>query len=295
MFYDGPRRQGALHTNGDSELILDPFYTFVDTFFLLISHLSFPRISQLIRVLYCLKNYVVLLGRNASHLLITLNTATLCNYQSFESKMSTPVHEFPQPSFPARGGNTSLSDDEGTLSGEYDRNNVNHSRQYFDSMDSKTQSRDDEQRMHDDLAIVKAERIVSNAQSSNNDANFSKSISMDRSRSRVEPIDQFDVNTNPVHEKTATFRPPDHPIGNTARVFKKIHESSFLVRYFTYIVPIVALILVPLMLGALVFEKASVGGVRLMWFSVWLEIVWLTLWGGRVSLFSFSHWLEYGC
>ena len=206
--------------------------------------------------------------------------------------MSTPVHEIPRPQYPARGGSSSLSDDEGTLSGEYDRNNVNDPQKYFESINSKAQSKEDEQRMQDDLAIVKAERMVSNAQSSNNGANLSTSISMDRSRSRHEPVDQFDINTNPIHEKTATFKPPDHPIGNTARVFKRIHESSFLVRYFSYIVPVVALILVPLMLGALVFKKASVGGVRLMWFCVWLEIVWLTLWGGRVNLSNFSYVVE---
>ncbi len=198
--------------------------------------------------------------------------------------MSTPIYEAPRPQYPARNRNSSLSDDEGTLSGEYDRNNVNEAQNYFESIDFKTQSREDEQRMQDDLAIVKAERIASNAQGSNNGANLSSSISMDRSRSRQEPVDQFDVNTNPIHEKTATFKPPEHPIGNTARLFKRIHESSFLVRYFTYIMPVLAVILVPLMLGALLFKKASVGGVRLMWFCVWLAIVWLTLWGGRVSL-----------
>ena len=197
--------------------------------------------------------------------------------------MSTPVHEMPQPQYTTRDGNSSLSDDEGTLSGEYDRNNANDPQKYFESINAMNQLKEDEQRMQDDLAIVKAERTVSNAQSSNNGANLPTSMSMDRSRSRHEPVDQFDVNTNPIHEKTATFKPPDHPIGKTARVFKKIHESSFLIRYFTYIVPVVALILIPLMLGALVFSNASVGGVRLMWFSVWLEIVWLTLWGGRVS------------
>ena len=204
--------------------------------------------------------------------------------------MSTPVNEIPQPHYAARDGNSSISDDEGTLSGEYDRNNASDPQKYYEGINLKTQSQEEEQRMQDDLAFVKAERMVSNAQGSNNEANLSTSMSVDRSRSRHEPIDQFDVNTNPLHEKAATFQPPDHPIGKTARMFKKVHESSFLVRYFTYIVPVVALILVPLMLGALVFKKASVGGVRLMWFSVWLEIIWLTLWGGRVSFsLKISH------
>lgn len=201
--------------------------------------------------------------------------------------MSTPIFENPQTRYPARTGTSSLSDDEGTLSGEYDRNNVNDPRSYFEGIDYETKSKEDEQRMQDDLAIVKAERSVSIAQGSNNGANLSNTLSIDRSRSRQEPVDQFDVNTNPIHEKTATFKSPEHPIGNTARLFKKIHESSFLVRYFTYIMPVLALILVPLMLGALVFKKAGVGGVRLMWFCVWLAIVWLTLWGGRVRLSLF--------
>lgn len=35
-------------------------------------------------------------------------------------------------------------------------------------------------------------------------------------------------------------------------------------------------------MGALVFPNANVGGVSLVWFSIWLEIVWLTLWAGRI-------------
>ena len=47
--------------------------------------------------------------------------------------------------------------------------------------------------------------------------------------------------------------------------------------------PLVIVLLIPLLVGALAYPNASVGGVRLVWFSVWLEIVWLTLWAGRVS------------
>ena len=49
-----------------------------------------------------------------------------------------------------------------------------------------------------------------------------------------------------------------------------------------YIVPLVVIILIPLLIGGLLFKRATVGGVRLLWFCVWLEIVWLTLWGGRI-------------
>jgi hypothetical protein len=39
------------------------------------------------------------------------------------------------------------------------------------------------------------------------------------------------------------------------------------------------------------FPNASVGGVELLWFSIWLMIIWLTLWAGRVSIFRLSHLL----
>ena len=51
-----------------------------------------------------------------------------------------------------------------------------------------------------------------------------------------------------------------------------------------YIIPVAGLLLIPLLFGALLYgqDQKTVGGVELLWFSVWLEIVWLTLWAGRV-------------
>ena len=157
------------------------------------------------------------------------------------------------------------------------------SRQYVSRMQSPSQNREQEHRLDDDLAVLQAERVVSN-QTSQNAPGLIRSATMSRSKSRrSEPVDEFDAATNPIHEKNAVYRPPEHPTTHFAKVFKKIHNSSFLIRYFTYIVPVVALLLIPLLFGALLFKTAHVGGVQLLWFSVWLEIVWLTLWAGRVS------------
>ncbi|KAL9032553.1 MAG: hypothetical protein Q9214_007919, partial [Letrouitia sp. 1 TL-2023] len=118
--------------------------------------------------------------------------------------------------------------------------------------------------------MLQAERVVSQAQDAGIAGRVDHSTSMHRSRSRVEPVDQFATNSELI--KAATFKPPENPKGNFAKAFKKIHESNFLVRYFSYIVPVVVIILIPLLLGALLYRDATVGDVRMMWFCVWLEI-----------------------
>lgn len=136
-------------------------------------------------------------------------------------------------------------------------------------------------RLEDDLMLLHAERVASRStQGAENDH-----ASLGRSRSRrTERVDEFDEATNPLHEKAAIYKPPEKPNTKLSAFVKKIHQSSILVRYFTYIVPLVLLLLIPLLVGALKYNTANVGGVKLMWFAIWLEIVWLTLWAGRVSL-----------
>ena len=145
---------------------------------------------------------------------------------------------------------------------------------------SPSKAREEAHRFDDDLAVLQAEQVASNS----DQGGLKKSAEMHRSRSRVEPVDTFDANTNPIHEKTALYRPPERPSTKAAAFFKYIHTSSWLIRYVTYIVPVVLILLIPLLIGALVpkAKEACVGGVQLLWFSVWLEIVWLTLWAGRL-------------
>ena len=213
--------------------------------------------------------------------------------------MTTPVEELPEHlPFPLPHHATSRSsDEEGTYVGEDARENGRNrlrteptieSQGYSqDVRPSASQTREQEYRFDDDLAMLQAERVVSNSQylQVNGDPAVARSLSMQKSRSKRSDhsVDEFDVNTTAVHEKTALYKPPEHPATNFAKFFKRIHESSFLVRYVLYISPLVLIFLIPLLLGALLFKDASVGGVELAWFCIWLEIVWLTLWAGRVG------------
>ncbi|KMP01376.1 MS ion channel protein 1 [Coccidioides immitis RMSCC 2394] len=146
---------------------------------------------------------------------------------------------------------------------------------------SPSQTREEAHRLDDDLAVLQAERQVSRTEGEAERAGRASSVRRSRSR-RTEPVDEFDAATNPLHEQSAVFKPPENPTTSFARFVKKVHNSSFLVRYFTYITPLVLILLIPLLVGALAFPDADVGGVSLMWFAVWLEIFWLTLWAGRI-------------
>ena len=220
--------------------------------------------------------------------------------------MSTPINEKEQYSFPAfapshptshQTHERRSSDEDGTLQGEIpDDASVNHLRvtTSYAKGDDQSQGRDNtpmspaaqraaSRRLDDDLEMLQAERMVSNAE--REDLNRSKSIGRSRSRVATEPLDDFDINTNPIHENTKVYQPPANPTTKFAKVFKKIHNSSFLVRWLCYILPLFLILLIPVLLGRLVFPEVGVGGsngVALFWFGIWLEIVWLTLWLSRV-------------
>lgn len=149
------------------------------------------------------------------------------------------------------------------------------------AMRTPSARREQATRLEDDLLLLQAERVAS--RSTQGEVGEGEHQSMSRVRSRREPVDEFDEATNPLHEKAAVYKPPEKPNTKLSAFVKKLHQSSFIVRYVTYISPVVLILLVPLLVGALKFPNTSVGGVKLMWFSIWLEIVWLTLWAGRVS------------
>ncbi|KAJ8610888.1 hypothetical protein MRB53_038276 [Persea americana] len=153
--------------------------------------------------------------------------------------------------------------------------------EHNDMLRSPSQSREQAHRLDDDLRLLQVERQVSRIAEETEEE-----LKNARSRSRVrieEPIDDFDVATNPLHETAQVYKPPENPSTKLAAFFLKVHHSTFLVRYVVYISPVVLVLLIPLLLGALVYHNnASVGGVYLLWFCIWLEIVWLTLWAGRL-------------
>ncbi|KAH3085815.1 hypothetical protein KXW78_006963 [Aspergillus fumigatus] len=210
--------------------------------------------------------------------------------------MSTPVEEHPAPRYIDEKKKERLDDvdvsasDDGTYvhdgSAVSNHNHLRVDTSYDDTqrlpLRSPSAARERSLRLEDDLALLEAERVASRSTHEEMEKG-SKAESISRIRShRSRNVDEFDEATNPLHEKAAVYNPPENPNTKISKFIKKVHESSFIVRYITYIVPLVVILLIPLLVGALAFPDANVGGVSLLWFSVWLEIVWLTLWAGRI-------------
>jgi len=128
--------------------------------------------------------------------------------------------------------------------------------------------------------------MVSKIESEREAERESPSMTKTRSRTAHEPVDDFDISTNPIHQISKVYQPPARPATRLAKFFKRIHESSFLVRYLFYVTPVTLILLIPTLLGLFLFKRATVGDVELFWFGIWLEIVWLTLWLSRVGVAS---------
>ncbi|KAH8145086.1 uncharacterized protein LAJ45_10866 [Morchella importuna] len=224
--------------------------------------------------------------------------------------MSTPMHEIPEPSYPEFGPPGSYQPQSRPAPAPHPEASSD-SHTYTDSPPltrhqlhdlrpttgttvsddlnphrhvSQSRKREESHRLDDDLELLKAERVVTNASATGLDRSRSR---RHRSRSRVsevvDPVDDFDIATNPVHDNgKGVWRPPEKPQNGFAQFMKTVHESSVIIRYFTYIIPLVLILLIPLLLGGLVFHEAAVGDVYLMWFMVWLEVVWLSLWAARI-------------
>ncbi|KAI4106842.1 MAG: hypothetical protein LQ339_002814 [Xanthoria mediterranea] len=66
------------------------------------------------------------------------------------------------------------------------------------------------------------------------------------------------------------------------KIYDRILNFSIVTRYFLYVLPLALIIAVPIVIGATARPMAEIGGVRLVWFFSWLEIVWLSLWVSKL-------------
>ncbi|KAM0256867.1 hypothetical protein ACHAQJ_004687 [Trichoderma viride] len=132
-------------------------------------------------------------------------------------------------------------------------------------------------RLNDDLELLRAERMVSNQE--HDRASSSKAKNRHHS---PEPEDAFN--------QTAQELVPEKKKNTDAALYKLwlfISKFPRFFRYIIYLVPGAALLLAPVLLGHFRFNGPNdgiggTGGVQCMWFGIWLEIVWCSLWVTRM-------------
>jgi len=141
---------------------------------------------------------------------------------------------------------------------------------------SPTDSRGQATRLTDDLTLLQAERAVSHEECE---------VQRSRSRARTNETDNQDVFNQPAQVPTI-----GRNLESPTRLMKAldiVRKLPRVVRYFFYSLPVTAVLLIPIFLGIFVdANKQAViggaGGVQLLWFGIWLEVVWLSLWAARI-------------
>ncbi|GAP90568.1 putative mechanosensitive ion channel family protein [Rosellinia necatrix] len=142
---------------------------------------------------------------------------------------------------------------------------------------SPAESRDQATRLVDDLTLLQAERAVSN-----------EGCEVRRSHSRVRTNDNEKEDVfNQTIQAPAIGQPPEPP-SVLRTVYKLVRNLPRFIRYFLYCLPVTAILLIPIFLGIFLDRGSQAviggpGGVELLWFGIWLEVVWLSLWAARIA------------
>ncbi|KAH6611371.1 mechanosensitive ion channel family [Trichoderma cornu-damae] len=140
-----------------------------------------------------------------------------------------------------------------------------------------TSQRAEANRINDDLELLRAERLVSDQEHDQ--------ATRSRTRNRhhnPEPVDAFN--------RVCTGAAPEKKKNTDAALYRLwlfISKFPRFFRYIIYLIPGAALLLAPVLLGTYRFNGAEhavggAGGVYVMWFGIWLEIVWCSLWVTRM-------------
>ncbi|KAL3706849.1 hypothetical protein TMatcc_007862 [Talaromyces marneffei ATCC 18224] len=68
----------------------------------------------------------------------------------------------------------------------------------------------------------------------------------------------------------------DGALNAMGRFYFAVLNFSVVTRYFIYVSPLAFLIAIPIIIGATAAPNAAIGGVRILWFFTWIEVVWIS-------------------
>lgn len=87
----------------------------------------------------------------------------------------------------------------------------------------------------------------------------------------------------------------DGNLTKMGQFYMKILHFSVVTRYLIYVLPFAVLIAIPIIIGATAAKTAAIGGVRIVWFFTWVEVVWLSLWISKVVCYYVPLLFQFLC
>ncbi|BFZ61365.1 hypothetical protein YB2330_002430 [Saitoella coloradoensis] len=79
------------------------------------------------------------------------------------------------------------------------------------------------------------------------------------------------------HSRSSSLgEPQPDRITKMGQFYDKLYGYSVITRYLLMVLPLAILLAIPIIIGATVAQGAKIGGVRIVWFFIWLEVVWVS-------------------
>ncbi|KAH9948995.1 Mechanosensitive ion channel-domain-containing protein [Amylocystis lapponica] len=91
------------------------------------------------------------------------------------------------------------------------------------------------------------------------------------------------------HQAHLAFADGDMPSNKFSRFYNYLLNVSIVTRWTLFIIPVMGIIWIPGILGFTKFPNGSVWGVKLIWWSIWLTVVWGGWWGSLAVAMVLPH------
>ncbi|GES57905.1 serine/threonine protein kinase [Aspergillus terreus] len=89
--------------------------------------------------------------------------------------------------------------------------------------------------------------------------------------------------------------PEDGTVTRMGRVYNKVRNFSVVTRYIIYMVPIALLLLIPVFVPMFVAPNATIGGVGVGWFFLWIFLLWVYIWVCKVIAHLLPYVFQFLC
>ncbi|WPH01877.1 putative mscs family protein c2c4.17c [Acrodontium crateriforme] len=91
-------------------------------------------------------------------------------------------------------------------------------------------------------------------------------------------------------KKNIGYDGEEDTVNTMGKIYDKIVHFSVITRYLVYVAPLALIIAIPIIIGATIAPNARIGGVQIVWFFTWVEVVWLSLWASK-AVCHYLPWL----